>query len=97
MEFEFDFHKSEKNRLKHGITLAEARVLWEVPGVEISARTIGEPRFLRISPWNDSFYSCVFTLRGRLIRLISARRSSDSEIRIYKEIVQREEKEENEH
>lgn len=46
MKFEYDPNKSLTNKLKHGITLEEAKELWFVPAVEIEAKTVDEPRFL---------------------------------------------------
>lgn len=83
MEIEYDIRKSESNRLKHGISLEEAKALWLEAGVEIQARSVDEPRFLRIGKLGDKLYSCFFTIRGERIRLISARRSRPEEEMIY--------------
>jgi len=37
MIFEYDAQKSAKNKVKHGISLEEAKALWSVPAVEIEA------------------------------------------------------------
>ena len=94
MEFECDPKKSAHNREKHGISLEEAGGLWLVPGIEIEARSIDEPRFLRIAKSEGKFYSCFFTLRENRIRLISARRSRPEEIAIYEEEMRRNEEKE---
>ena len=85
MKFEYDHQKSVLNKSKHGITLEEAKELWLVPAVEIEARTADEPRFMIIGKVNERFYSCIYTIRGSAIRLISARRSRKSEEKIYHE------------
>ncbi len=96
MEFEYDSRKSEINRQKHGISLEEAKALWVVPGVVIKARTTDEVRFLRIGKLGDRFYSCIYTVRGDILRLISARRSRVEEEKIYRgEKVDEEKPEEN--
>ncbi len=43
--------------------------------MEIPAISEDEPRFLLIGKLNGKCYSCIFTYRGRVIRLISTRRS----------------------
>ena len=95
IKFEYDDAKSTANKLKHGISFIEVQELWQVVGVDIPARTDDEMRFLRVAQWKEKFYSCVFTLRDGAIRLISARRSRESEIRIYQETVRDEKTEEN--
>ena len=87
MKFEYDKNKSLKNKLKHGISLEEAKQLWYAPSVEIMAKTIDEPRFMLIGQINKKFYSCIFTNRDEAIRLISARRSRKAEEEIYYETV----------
>lgn len=91
MEFEFDLQKSEANKLKHGISLIEARQLWDVPAIELRAKTIDEPRFMLIGKINGKLYSCIYTLRDEKIRLISARRSREKEEKIYHERIEKEE------
>ncbi len=83
MEFDYDPHKSEQNRQKHGISLEEAKALWTVSGVVIQARTTDEVRFLRIAKSKGRLYSCIYTFRGDKVRLISARRSRIEEEKIY--------------
>lgn len=85
MKFEFDNNKSLINEAKHGISLVEAKNLWCVPGLEIEARTQDEPRFMLIGKLNEKCYSCIFTKRGEVLRLISARRSRKSEEDLYYE------------
>ena len=94
MNFEYNIIKSEVNRQKHGLSLEEAKQLWLASAVEIQARTVGEARFLRIGKIQGVFYSCVYTVRGEVIRLISARRSRAEEEAIYKEKVDEETTEE---
>ena len=86
MDFEYDPKKSQLNLSKHGISLEEAKKLWQVGGWDIPARIIkNEQRFLRIAKLEGKFYSCVYIVRGGLVRLISARRSREVEIKIYQE------------
>jgi len=87
MKFEYDHEKSLANHAKHGISLEEAKLLWSVPVVEIEARTVDESRFMVIGKIKGKFYSCVFTKRADVIRLISARRSRKSEEKVYYDCV----------
>lgn len=87
MRFEYDKNKSTSNKAKHGISLEEAKELWLVPSVEIEARTIDELRLMIIEKINGKYYSCIYTLRDEVIRLISARRSRKNEEEIYHEII----------
>ena len=84
MEFEFDNNKGEENKKKHGIDFIEAQVLWDDPDrVEVTVRTIGEPRFLVIGKITDKYWSVFITYRGNKIRIISVRRSRGEEVEIY--------------
>ena len=85
MNFEFDPVKSASNKLKHGISLEYAVEIWGSAYIEVKAKTVGEDRWMAIGKIRDKFYSCVFTIRGSSIRLISARRSRKSEEAIYYE------------
>ncbi len=85
MKFEYDQKKSMSNKTKHGLSLDEAKALWLSSFVEIEANTLGEPRFMVIGKIKKKLHSCIYTVRGDVIRLISARRSSKSEEKIYDE------------
>ncbi|MEK6815847.1 MAG: BrnT family toxin [Nitrospirota bacterium] len=84
MEFEFDPHKSRRNKDKHGIDFHEAQALWNDPDfVEIPARTGDEPRFVVIGRISGTHWSGVITYRGGKVRIVSARRSRKEEAAIY--------------
>lgn len=84
MEFEFDTAKSRANSKKHGIDFIQAQSLWEDPEiVEVPARTEDEPRFLVVGMVDKKHWSAVITYRQEKIRIISVRRSRESEIAIY--------------
>jgi hypothetical protein len=85
MEIEYDPAKSAANLKKHGLSLEQAKQLWEVPTVVLRARTVGEERFMIIGRLGHKLYSAIFTKRDETIRLISARRSHGKEERIYHE------------
>jgi len=82
--FEFDPKKSTSNLKKHGIDFQEAQSLWEDPYViEIPANSDDEPRSLVIGRIEGKHWSAVVTERGDQIRIISVRRSRESEVAIY--------------
>ena len=82
--FEFDPKKSASNLRKHGIDFQEAKILWEDPDlIEIPANSDDEPRSLVIGCIEGKHWSAVVTERGNKIRIISVRRSRESEVAIY--------------
>lgn len=82
--FEFDTAKSQFNLKKHGIDFGEAQRLWEDPDLlEIPAKTVDEPRSLVIGLIGSNYWSAVITRRVEAIRIISVRRSRNSEVAIY--------------
>jgi uncharacterized DUF497 family protein len=87
MKYEYDPKKSASNKEKHGLTLGDAAKLWDNPHVEIKAKTVGEARFMVIGRLNKKCYSCIYTRRGNVVRLISARRSRKSEEEVYYEYI----------
>ena len=87
MDFEYDPAKSDSNKVKHGIDFIEAQLLWRDPkSVEIRARTEDEPRFLIVGKINGRFWSAVVTYRNERCRIISVRRSRDSEVMVYESV-----------
>lgn len=90
MKFEHDPNKSAINKLKHGIALEDIQELWNVPTIEITAKSEDEPRFMIVGKIQEKFYSCIYTMRGENIRLISARRSRESEEKIYYDYIKKE-------
>jgi uncharacterized DUF497 family protein len=84
MEFEFDSHKSDDNKKKHGIDFVEAQALWDDPDlIEIPAKTSDEPRFLVIGKISGKHWSAVVSYRSDKIRIISVRRARNEEVDIY--------------
>lgn len=83
-DFEYDPQKSKSNLEKHGIDFEQAQRLWEdVNLVEITAKTIDEPRSLVIGKIGGKHWSAVITYRESIIRIISVRRSRNSEVSLY--------------
>lgn len=86
MEFEWDPSKSALNETKHGIGFAEARELWEDPGLIIlPSRFPDEPRHLAIGMIRGKHHTAIFTEREDGIRIISVRRSRDNEKNLYED------------
>ena len=84
MDFEFDPHKSQSNREKHGIDFDDAQELWlDEDLLEIPARTTDEPRWLVIGKIKEKHWSAVITYRNEIARIISVRRSHDEEVELY--------------
>jgi hypothetical protein len=84
MKFEYDPDKSQLNYLKHGINFEQAQRLWQDPlRVQLNAKSITEPRFLVIGKIDNKLWTMIMTYRGKTVRIISVRRSKNSEIKIY--------------
>ena len=80
MEFEFDPEKSESNREKHGIDFYVAQLLWDDEShFIIPARSTTEARYALIGKCQGSIWTCIFTLRGKNLRIISVRKARDEE------------------
>jgi len=82
--FEFDSKKSQSNQAKHGIGFREAQLIWEDPDfVEVQAKSDNELRYLVVGMIDEKYWSAVMTYRDENIRIISVRRSRDTEVAIY--------------
>ena len=82
--FEFDPKKSASNLKKHGIDFLEAQTIWQDPNfIEIPAKSVDESRFVVIGCIEGKHWSAVVTERNEQIRIISVRRSRESEVAIY--------------
>lgn len=83
MDFEFDRRKSEANKRKHGISLEEATQIWQEAYLEVTAKTVDEPRMMAIGTIRGKVYACIYTVRGESVRLISCRRAREQEAQLY--------------
>lgn len=82
--FEYDDDKNHSNQEKHGIDFSGAQELWEDPDIiEVKAKSETEPRFLVIGKIDQKHWSAVITYRGENIRIISVRRSRETEVILY--------------
>jgi uncharacterized DUF497 family protein len=82
MEFEWDFTKAEENFLKHGISFPEATIALDDPMIveELDDREqYGEDRVKAYAMGNSFVLTIVYTERGEVIRIISARRATRHE------------------
>jgi uncharacterized DUF497 family protein len=82
--FKFDRKKSDSNLDKHGIDFVDAQRLWDDSAfIEIQAKSDDEPRLLVIGRISERYWSAVITYRDGIIRIISVRRSRESEVILY--------------
>ena len=85
MLFEYDEHKNELN-MKHKVSFEEAQEIWDDPDLVVfPARKCGEKRKLAIGATHTAVFSVVHTIRGEAIRLISARRATEKEVKRYEQ------------
>jgi len=86
MDVEFDSAKDAANRVKHGVALAlGAAVLTNVVGrIEDDRHDYGEARFNAFGLVNQRLFVCTYTMRGDTYRLISVRKASKQEQRIWR-------------
>jgi uncharacterized protein len=86
VDCEFDPDKSASNKLKHGIDFMEAQDLWLVRAVVVRSDRGGEARYARIARHSDgNLWTAVYTHRGTNIRIISVRKASRSDRKLYEE------------
>ncbi len=84
LEFEWDKAKATTNEEKHGIAFViAARLILDGNYVEIPSDTNSETRFKAIGKTENTILTVVFTRRNARIRIISARRASREERKIY--------------
>ncbi len=82
--FEFDPKKSESNQKKHGIDFVQAQAIWQdLDFIEIMAKSEDEARSLVVGKIEGKYWSAIITYRNDKIRIISVRRSRDSEVTLY--------------
>lgn len=81
MKFEWDEAKSQSNKLKHGISFPEALPLF-ADGIvgDLIADSAVEPRWMKVATLDGKHWSALYTIRDGVVRLISVRRSRNSEV-----------------
>lgn len=85
--FEWDENKNRKNTTKHKVDFEEAKTVFDDPGaIEFEAIRNGEYRIIRIGKSATKFILLVvYTIRGLVVRLISARQANKDERNLYLE------------
>lgn len=86
MTFEYDPRKAQANRQKHGISFADAELVFFDPLAihDIDPDAINEDRFIALGIGNSGLLLVViYTIRDDAIRLISARRATRQERKTY--------------
>jgi uncharacterized protein len=88
MEFEWDISKEQANRKKHGIDFRTAAKVFLDPYLtEFDDRdAAGELRFNAIGLVSGRMLFVTYTIRGDIVRIISARGAEPHERRKYHEI-----------
>ncbi|MGI0481597.1 BrnT family toxin [Geminocystis sp. CENA526] len=87
LEFEWDENKRQSNLRKHGIDFVLACKVFENYTVEFEDHRYdyGEERFIAIGITKNQTLTVVYTIRNNVIRLISARKSTREERKIYEQ------------
>jgi uncharacterized protein len=85
--YDWDPEKRRSNVRKHGIDFIDAaRSLKEGPRLDMVSNRGGEFRTLAICPMSLKLIAVVFTMRGEICRIISARAARVDEQRKYRQI-----------
>jgi uncharacterized DUF497 family protein len=80
VDFEYDPAKSKINQEKHGLDFVRAQLLWsDEKRVFVPARSSTEPREAIIANLDGVLWTAIYTMRGAVTRIISARRSRNEE------------------
>jgi hypothetical protein len=84
-KFEWDENKNSKNKTKHKIGFEEAKTVFsDKDAIELEASRNGEYRIIRIGKTATRFILLVvYTMRGIVVRLISARQANRKERNLY--------------
>lgn len=86
MTFGYDPQKAQTNWQKHCVSFAEAELVFFDPLAihDIDPDSIGEERFIAMGRGNSGrLLVVVYTMRNDEIRLISARRATRQEAKVY--------------
>lgn len=88
--FEWDEVKAEQNLRKHGITLEEARTVFGDPftiTIAGSEHSVDEDRYIDVgTSAAGRLLVVVYTERGSTVRIISCRRATRTERKVYEQI-----------
>lgn len=82
--FEWDENKRERNLQKHGLDFLDAiHIFMDPERIEVEVIMQEEKRYQTIGSVNEIIIFVVYTHRGKNKRLISARKASKNERKIY--------------
>ena len=84
--FEWDEQKAELNQVKHSVSFPFAtRAFDDENRVTVidNRRDYGETRYIPLAKIDNRLYVVAFTLRSSIIRLISARKADNKEVKRY--------------
>jgi hypothetical protein len=84
--FEWDEQKAERNQAKHSVSFQFAtRAFDDENRVTVidNRRDYGETRYITLAKIENRLYIVAFTLRSSIIRLISARKANNKEVKRY--------------
>jgi uncharacterized DUF497 family protein len=84
-KFEWDENKNSRNKAKHKVGFEEAKTVFsDKDAIELEASRNGEYRIIRIGKTAAKFILLVvYTMRGMIVRLISARQANRKERNLY--------------
>jgi uncharacterized DUF497 family protein len=84
MDFEFDSVKDRENKRKHGFSLSLGReILENLVHEELDKDSAFEERWIAYGFARGHLMVCVYTMRGRSLRIISVRRATRHEERTW--------------
>lgn len=85
MNIEYDSAKDAANRTKHGVSLAVGLIVLENRLGELpdDRRAYGEARVNAFGLVAERLFVCTYTMRGATFRLISVRKASRQEQRLW--------------
>ena len=86
MSYEWDERKRLVNLEKHGLDFFDVDVVFESSHVVVPSAHDSEERFLAIGIFEGRFVTVVYTMRGRIIRVISFRRARHEERDAYQKL-----------
>jgi len=87
MEFEWDENKRLRNIRDHGVDFIDAAQMFDGrPVFTYHSPRDDEDRWGTVGLMGDRFYLVVWTWRGERVRIISAYRADDWEIREYRNL-----------
>ena len=76
-------YKSDSNKLKHGVDFVEIQALWNGARVEVTSKVEDQMRYATLGLFNGNNFTVIISYRGSIIRIISARLSTENEIAFY--------------